>query len=323
MPRSPSPSSDRAWRRVTLTVPAEAVDALTGVLLDLGAEGLVEDYPELLDEGPAVAATLWAPPPPLPASGTVDLAGYLPTSSSAPEIETALRARISGLTEIFPALQTVAVTIETVRDEDWGKSWRDHFTGIDVGHGLHVRPSWIPSRGDDRIELIVDPSMAFGTGTHFTTAACLEALEQGIRPGCSVLDIGTGTGVLAIAAAKLGASRIVALDLEHEDVAVAEHNVELNGVARQVALSTGTVTDAAGRFDVVAANLLAPVLRAFASDLAAFLAPGGLLIASGLLVGQEAEVLQAFEAVDFRAVHRRSDGEWVQLSLQPGEGGHP
>ena len=321
MTRSPSPNSDRAWRRVTLTVPVDAVDALTGVLLDLGAEGLVEDYPELLDEGPAVAETRWAPPPPLPASGRVDLHGYLPPTQSAPEIEVALRARAGGLTDVFPELENVEVTIETVPEEDWGRSWRAHFTGVDVGLGLRVRPSWILPRDDDRIELIVDPSLAFGTGTHFTTAACLEALEQGVGLGTSVLDVGTGTGVLAIAAVKLGANSIVAVDVDDDAVGVAEHNLDLNGVTHQVALAAGTVADTAGRFDVVVANLLAPALRAIAGELAARLAPGGLLIVSGLLVGQEAELLRIFEARDLVAVHRRSDGEWVQLGFRSEGGG--
>jgi len=287
-------------------------------LLDLGAEGLVEDYPELHDDGPAVAATAWAPEPPRSSSGRVDLAGYLPPTRSAPEIESALRARLDGLTPVFAQLADARVAIETVQEEDWGRTWREHFEGVDVGRALRIRPSWIPSREGERVELIVDPSMAFGTGTHFTTAACLEALEDGIRAGCTVLDVGTGTGVLAIAAAKLGAREVDAVDVDADAVDVATHNAALNGVSGAITLSVGTVVDTAGRYDVVLGNLLAPVLRAIACDLAARLAPGGLLIVSGLLTGQEAEVLAAFRAEGLKAVHRRSDGEWVELGLQAG-----
>jgi len=299
-----------------VTVPAEAVDAFTGALLDLGAEGVLEDYPELHDEGPAVSATEWAPAPPVPESGDVELSGYLPPSCSEPEVLITLRARFALLGELFPALRPDRVTIENVREEDWGRAWREHFTGVDVGRALRVRPSWISPAGGDRIELVVDPSMAFGTGTHFTTAACLEAIEEAVHEGGSMLDVGTGTGVLAIAAAKLGARRIVALDVDDDAVAVAAHNVEINGVADRIALVTGTVENVDGRFDVVAANLLAPVLRSVAADLAARLVTGGLLVVSGLLVGQEAELLDVFRRQGLQRVHRRSDDEWVELGLR-------
>ncbi|MDP7114346.1 MAG: 50S ribosomal protein L11 methyltransferase, partial [Myxococcota bacterium] len=140
----------RGWHRIAVTIPAAAVERVGDVLLEAGATGLVEDYPQLRDEGPALSGDPgeWAPPPPPPADGTVELAGYLPGDQDPVEALRQVEARLAelaGLAGVHPRLERVA-------DEDWGKSWREHYTAVDVGRRLRIRPSWEPAGDGTRIE---------------------------------------------------------------------------------------------------------------------------------------------------------------------------
>jgi ribosomal protein L11 methyltransferase len=205
-----------------------------------------------------------------------------------------------------------------VADEDWGEGWKKDLRPLDVGR-VRVRPSWIdaaPPPGS--VEVVLDPGMAFGTGSHPTTSLCLAALSDLLtaRPGASVLDVGTGSGLLAIAARKLGAGRVAANDEDPVAVAVARENAERNGAALE--LTGASLGGIAGAFDVVVANILANVLVALAPALAAKVAPGGVLLLSGILAGQEEEVraAQVRQGLAPLPGGDRREGEWVLLALR-------
>jgi ribosomal protein L11 methyltransferase len=208
--------------------------------------------------------------------------------------------------------------VAEVADEDWGEGWKKDFRPLDVGR-VRVRPSWIdepPPAG--AVEVVIDPGMAFGTGSHPTTSLCLAALSDHLedRPGAAVLDVGTGSGLLAIAARKLGAGRVAGNDEDPVAVEVARENAARNGVALEL---TGDPLPAIpGTFDVVVANILSNVLVALAPDLAAKLAPGGVLLLSGILLPQEDEVRRAHLAEGLAPVPGgdRRDGEWSLLALR-------
>jgi ribosomal protein L11 methyltransferase len=305
------------WHRIAVTIPAGAVDRVGDVLLAAGATGLMEDYPQLREEGPALSGDPGerAPPPPPPADGKVELAGYLPEDMDAAAALRQVQERLAAMAGFAGARPR----LERVPDEDWGRSWREHYTALDVGRRLRIRPSWEPAGDGSRCEIVIDPGMAFGTGTHFTTAACLELLEQvldGADRPLSVLDVGTGTGVLAIGAAQLGARTVAAFDTDAEAVEVAHANLTGNGVATRIELRRGTLDEESRRFDLVLANLLAPLLCRLAPDLAAAVADGGRLIASGLLVDQKTEVVEALAAAGLSLTEARSDGEWVALIVE-------
>ncbi len=311
--------SDDSWIRVEVEVTAAAADAVAGILLEIGAEGIREDYPELRRGGPAVAATEWAPPPPAP-SGRVEVIGFLRADpADAPRIDRQLRAALACFAELFPRLPDAPARYASVPPEDWGKAWREHFEGVEVGRSLFVRPSWIEAVDDTRTEIVIDPSMAFGTGTHFTTAACLALLEDALvdRAGCRVLDVGTGTGILAIAAIKLGADAVVAVDVDADALTVAARNLHLNAIGSRISLRAGTLSVVEGRYDVILANILAPVLCETAANLASHLRDDGVLICSGLLAEQEDEVRAAFADAGLAVTERRSDDEWVALAATP------
>ena len=203
-------------------------------------------------------------------------------------------------------------------DEDWGEGWKKDFKALDVGR-VRVRPSWIdapPPPGS--VEVVLDPGMAFGTGTHPTTSLCLAALSDllAARPGVTVLDVGTGSGLLAIAAHKLGARRVAASDNDPVAVEVARENATRNGAALE--LTGAAVDEIAGTFDVVVANILANVLVELAPALAARVAPGGVLLLSGILGPQEEEVRRAHVEAGLQPLGDgdRRDGEWSLLALR-------
>ena len=206
-------------------------------------------------------------------------------------------------------------TYRRIAEADWAEAWKRHLRILHVGQRIVIRPSWLdydPQEGE--VVIVLDPGMAFGTGLHPTTQMCLMALEEHVRPGMSLLDLGTGSGILAIAGAKLGASRVLALDTDPQAVEVARENVRRNGVMGQVIVMEGSLDQADGRFDVVAVNILAKVIvEMLAQGLAARLMPEGRLILAGLIADQEAEVTAALRQVGLEPIGRRQIDDWVGL----------
>jgi len=209
------------------------------------------------------------------------------------------------------------VSTRTVGEEDWAESWKEHFHVERFGERIVIVPSWRsyePRDGDVVIEL--DPGMAFGTGQHETTRMCLEALERVVRRGARVLDVGCGSGILAIAAAKLGAGEVLAVDVDADCVRVTGENARANDVTRVVRAGEGSVGDAwpfealAAGFDVIVANIIARVIIEAAPALVAALAPQGRLIVSGIIAEREAATVAALAAAGARIDAVRAMGEW-------------
>jgi len=203
-----------------------------------------------------------------------------------------------------------------LEEEEWENAWKAHFTLLRVGKRLIIKPTWqeyAPAVAEVLVEL--DPGMAFGTGHHPTTRMCLEELERRVRPGMQILDLGTGSGILAIAAVKLGVASVFALDVDSVAVKAAGHNIRHNRVARKVRLFAGTLPNPKvlpGSIDLVVANITARAIAEVARSIAEALVPGGVLIASGIIMERQAEVEAALQGV-MLVRERRTDGDWVTL----------
>jgi ribosomal protein L11 methyltransferase len=281
-----------AWS-LTCEVPAAQAEDRAALLVLAGASGV-----ELREEGLAPM-----PGERQPAPGRALLVAWFDSAAGAER--GAVAAGVDG-------------AIAEVADQDWAEAWKRDLVPLAVGRAW-VRPSWIAAPAPPGCaEVVLDPGMAFGTGAHPTTALCLEALSSLLadRPGASVLDVGTGSGLLAIAARKLGAGRVAGNDTDPVAVRVAQENAARNGVA--VELVPGPASAIPGSFDLVVANILANTLVELAPVLAARLAPGGVLLLSGLLAGQEGEVRDACEAQGLVPDRSRDTarGEWRLVALR-------
>lgn len=204
------------------------------------------------------------------------------------------------------------LAVRAVDDQDWLEAWKATISPIRVGRFL-VRPSWSDASASDAITIALDPGMAFGTGLHPTTQQCLEAVSYLDLEGLRVLDVGTGSGILGIAAAKRGAREVVGVDTDPLAVRAARDNADANGVALDARL--GSAADVAGTFEVVLANLVGPVLVQAAPHLRARLETSGSLVAAGITMQAERDVLSAFVAEGLGIVDRDERADWVRLIL--------
>jgi len=256
---------------------------------------------------------------------------YLPGDGSAGERRQRMEEGLWHLSQIYPIPDPV---LRPLAEEDWLEGWKKQYHLLRIGRRIVIVPAWeeyTPAPGEAVLRL--EPGMAFGTGLHPTTRLCLQALETRLVPAGTVLDVGTGSGVLAITAAKLGARSVLALDADRTAVAVAQENASLNGVADRVTVQHGTLPGGTaeewlpaasaldrlptfldtGRFDLILINILAPVIAGMAPALAARLADGGQLIASGIIDSQEQDVVSALQAQGLQVVDRAVEKDWVSL----------
>lgn len=312
------------WLEIRTSVDVEGVEAVGALFRQYVHGGVVieEDITLFSDrEGYIVNA-----------DKPVVVKGYLPIND-----ETAAKVRrIEEALWHLGFLRPVGgLEAKEVAEEDWQDSWKVFFHAHRIGQRIVIRPSWQQhdaAAGDVVVD--IDPGMAFGTGLHPTTQMCLLELEDRMPRGASVLDLGTGSGILAIAAAKLGAASVLALDVDPVAVDVARNNVDLNQVGDRVRVLRGSLpmdgylatVDSARQevengqpfsipiqFDMVVANIIASVIGDLSGEIARALRPGGLLIASGVLAGKADRVEKRLEASGLKLLSRREVGEWVAL----------
>ncbi len=207
-------------------------------------------------------------------------------------------------------------------EEDWAEAWKKHYTILHIGRALVIKPSWLEyAPRTDEIVVELDPGMAFGTGLHPTTRLCMVALEERVQPGMKMIDIGTGSGILSITAAKLGVRDILALDLDAVAVETATRNVAINHAENVVRVERGSIDKDGPRnlFDLVCINILAEVICDLAPAIAATLRPGGIVIASGILDFKTDIVIDALRAVGIETVEKKQEEDWVVLVGKKGQ----
>ena len=229
------------------------------------------------------------------------------------------RARIEAGVHLMALIKPLSpLEIRTVAPQEWEEAWKAHFQLLRIGQRLVVRPSWQEYESqDNELVLTLDPGLAFGTGHHPTTRMCLEQLEKRVRGGMRVLDLGTGSGLLAQAALLLGASWVLAIDTEADSIRASRRNLKAAGLSKQVRILRGTLPQPeAVDMDLVVANISAKVLIELAEHMAACLMPGGVLIASGVLEERGDEVREALSAVGFRELEVQRSEDWLALCFQ-------
>lgn len=246
---------------------------------------------------------------------------YFEEGASTPETLAFVRARLSELAHMDLGfdLGSLEFTRETVHEQDWAENWKRYYKPFRAGERIVVKPSWEPYEPfPEDLVIEMDPGMAFGTGTHETTYMCLQMLERYVRPGSACIDVGTGTGILAIAAAKLGAQDVLAIDLDEQAVAVAKENIQKNGMQQVVHAQAGDLLkDSVGKADVIVANIIADVICALCGPAKAHICPGGAFICSGIIREREEDVLRALRQAGYAVDCRIARGEWVCLSAKP------
>ncbi|MFA5873684.1 MAG: 50S ribosomal protein L11 methyltransferase [Anaerolineales bacterium] len=316
-----------SWLEVSLTVNGELAEAVADVLARFAPNGVTTeqavDFVNDEDEGTPV--------------GPITVRAYLPADEKLEETCQKLEESLTYLGMIQPL---PAPVFTPLADQNWMETWKVRYQPIPIGKRLIIVPAWLESPDVSRISIRIDPGMAFGTGTHPTTQLCLEMIEEQfcaerpqttddgpssvVRRPSSILDVGCGSGILSVAALKLGADFALGVDIDEASVKASRENANANGIpADQFAIGLGSVTEVlAGRFQVrnaplVLANILAPIIiRLFGLGLAELVSPGGALILSGILAEQVEGVISSVEEYGLKLVEKRQIGDWVALLVR-------
>lgn len=295
------------WIEVTLTVEAELAEAVAEVLARFVVNGVAVEQEVIYNDAEEVSAQ----------AGAIRVYGYFSTTHHAAEKRKQIEEALWHLSQIQPLPEP---TFRILPDEDWMSVWKQHYHPIPVGERLLVLPAWVEQGDPGRICVHIDPSMAFGTGTHPSTQLCMELLDKHVRPDQPVIDIGCGSGILSIAALKLGASQALAVDIDQEALHATAENAARNGVLARLEIGKGSVQEILNmRFPivhapVVVANILASVIIGLFNDgLARLVERYGVLILAGILETQAEEVALTACSHGMELVERRSRGDWVAL----------
>lgn len=302
------------WKSFTVEVRREAIDAVTQYLMARGSLGTAYDEQLLGASGDPADPV---PPPP----EITRLTAYFPWETDLWELKRGfLEEFLPVLAESFGAGPEAFESAAEITDTGWAEKWKEHFRARKVGRRLVVKPSWEEYPGEDGdVVLTVDPGQAFGTGTHETTRMCLrfaeDVFDRGPSPPRTVLDVGTGTGILGIAAALLGAERVLGIDTDPVAVEVAARNAEQNGVGTAFRAEGTALASVEGEFDLVFGNLIAEILVDLSEAVVARCAPGGRMILSGILTEKSGWVAEEFGTHGASLVEETTDGEWSALLL--------
>lgn len=305
------------WTEVSIHTTNEAVEAVSNILHEAGASGVViEDSVDFDKERADQFGEIYAlKQEDFPEQGVI-VKAYLPESSFIAETVEGIRLSIETLKDFNIDIGQNIVTINEVHEEDWATAWKQYYHPVKISSRFTVVPTWEDYQPVATDELIIelDPGMAFGTGTHPTTVMCLQALEKVVQPQHTVVDVGTGSGVLSIGAALLGAKNVHALDLDEVAVRSARENIALNKVDNVVEVYHGNLLDTVKEpADVVVANILAEIIMTFTDDAYSIVKDGGVFVTSGIIGAKRDDVKLALQTSGFTIEEVLEMEDWVAI----------
>ena len=309
------------WTEVLIKVDPQAVEAVTDILDGLGAQGVAIDEPvdvqklredelywDYIDEKLLENDT----------EETKIMAYFSEEETNLPEKIAVIKEKIRNLTEFGLSIGSGTVELSNVNQEDWESAWKQYFKPVHVTDRIVVKPEWeeySPQEGEIVIE--IDPGMAFGTGTHETTSMCINQIEKNLKAGDRVIDIGSGSGILSMAAVLLGAEKATGVDLDPVAVRVALENVELNNLQDKIEILHGNLTDVIReKADIVVANIMADIILILLEDVREFIKDDGMFISSGIIQEKRAAVEARLLEKNFSIVEVETKGEWCAITAQ-------
>ncbi|KAB7670088.1 50S ribosomal protein L11 methyltransferase [Bacillus sp. B1-b2] len=308
------------WSEITIHTTNEAIEPISNILHEAGASGVViEDPYELSKEREDQFGEIYQlNPDDYPEEGVL-VKAYLPINSFLGETVDAIKENINNLVLFNIDIGLNKVSIMEVNEEEWATAWKKYYHPVKISEKFTIVPTWENYEPVNSDELIIelDPGMAFGTGTHPTTVLCIQALERIVKKGDAVIDVGTGSGVLSIAAAMLGSRSVTALDLDEVAVKSAKLNIKLNKVHEVTTVSQNNLLNGiTEQADVIVANILAEVILRFTDDVARLLNKDGHFIASGIILQKKEEVKEAIIASGLEIIETVQMEDWVSITAK-------
>ena len=300
------------WTQIRVTVRLQDLDTLTAVMSMVSNNLQIEDYSDIdlkTCYGDLIDESI------LNADKTVaSVSVYLPAERSIAEAMTFIRERLKEA-----SLDPIKVETVGVHEEDWANSWKDYYKPLRIGKRLVIVPAWEKyEEGENDLIVRMDPGMAFGTGTHETTRLVIELLEKYTKPGCRMLDVGTGSGILAICASKLGAGECFAYDIDPMAVRVANENIKDSGL-ENIHCEVSDLLKQADRsrpYDLICANLVADIIIRMVPDLSPFMAEHTVLLASGIISARADDVIACFDKYGYEIVEKSVENDWCALAVK-------
>lgn len=308
------------WAEISIRTTHEATELIAEIFHDLGASGVVIEDPALLNSYLSSGTWDYTDIAEAPNPEVVTVKAYLPVDEELEEKLRAFEEAVDSLAGRDVDKGLGDISCSEIQDEDWENNWKEFYHPEKIGSRIVVKPSWEEyTAAPDDLVIELDPGMAFGTGTHPTTSMCVRTLEEIVTEGMRVFDVGTGSGILAICAAKLGAASVDAVDFDPMAVRVAKENIAVNGTEQIIKTNQSDLLKSVdGKADLIIANIVADIIIRLLPDVEARLNPGGVLLASGIIADRIGDVTAAVLAQGLTVDRVIEEGGWAAMVILPG-----
>ncbi|MCX7884023.1 MAG: 50S ribosomal protein L11 methyltransferase [Caloramator sp.] len=307
------------WIEVKIITSTTAVEPISGIFYGLDVKGVaIEDPNDIINRNQDEMSWDFADVSILEYKDSAAVVkGYFSQDDDIDNIVEYINDKIKELINMGIDVGEGKIITNVVCEEDWANSWKKYYKTTKLGKNIVIKPKWEEySPKNDEIVIELDPGMAFGTGTHETTIMCIELLEKYIKKGDTVFDIGTGSGILSIASSKLGAEKIIGVDIDEVAVDAARENIQYNNVSN-VEIRLGNLTDVVeGKADVIVANIIADIILKLTDTIKPFLKENGIFIVSGIIQDRKQDIVEKFNNSGFNICDIKQMGEWVAISAK-------